>query len=103
MDTAQQLHKASVRIDQRLRIGTKIIIVPTDIDDNQTSGGVHLTLRGELVGGPDDGALMHENRELRIGNRIEMGTLIGVVLLKISNGVAHFGVTCPTQFVVFVE
>jgi len=99
MDITQHLHKTQVRIDQRLRVGTKIIVIPTDID----ASGVRLNLRGEKVGGPDDGATVHESAELAVGSKIDFGDQIVVYLLGVAADVAQFGVTCPNQFVVYVE
>jgi hypothetical protein len=99
MDTAQHLHKASVRIDQRLRVGSKIIVVPTDIDDHS----MRCVVRGEKVGGPLDGETVHEEGELAIGHNLVIGDQISIILLGTEKGIAHFGITCPLQFVVYVE
>jgi sRNA-binding carbon storage regulator CsrA len=69
----------SRQVDEWIVIGEKLMLAPTDIDP----AGVRVRVRGELMGGADDGLVVDRPHELAIGSSIGLGTLINLTLMKI--------------------
>ena len=86
-------HRLVVAVDQPVRVGLQMSISLTDLD----AGGVRMLIDGELVGGPDDGLRVREARELRIGNHVELGTQVQVLLEAADATRATLAITLPTH------
>lgn len=82
------------QVDEAIVIGEKLRVSPTDID----AGGVRILVRGELVGGPEDGLAVDRSYELAIGSSLRLGTLVNITLLKLWTDApprAQFGIQVP--------
>lgn len=87
------------QVDEPIVIGEALRVTPTDID----SAGVRVQIKGEQVGGPDDGLAVNRTQELAIGSSVRIGTLVNVTLLKVSTDAprrAQFGIQVPPKLVV---
>jgi sRNA-binding carbon storage regulator CsrA len=88
-----------IKPDQTLHIGDKLTAALTDIDTD----GVRLMIRGELLGGPDDGAWVYEPRELALHNTMSLGTLVTLMLVSTNTQQAMLHVIAPPGMSVRVE
>lgn len=66
-------------------------ITVTDIDP----AGVRLTVRGRIVGGPDDGESVHAAYELGVGKSINVSPHIAIALVEIDHADAVLKVFAP--------
>ena len=83
-------------VDQVITIGLSVTMMPTDVDP----AGVRLLVRGELVGGADDGLRIDEAREMRVGSAVHLGTLVTITLANVSGPRARFVVNAPPHMAV---
>lgn len=87
----------SRQVDEWIVIGEKLTLSPTDID----AGGVRIIVRGELMGGPEDGLAVDRPHELAVGSSLPLGALVSVTLMKVEQGGnprpsrAVFGIQAP--------
>ena len=89
-----------LQVDQILRIGEKLTASPTDID----ATGVRLLVKGELLGGPNDGERISEAKELGPNSVVTLGALISLSLVGADeNGRAMFHVIAPANVKVSVQ
>ena len=86
-------------VDQAIAVGSAVTVTPTDVD----FAGARVLVRGELVGGPDDGARVDEARELRVGGAVHLGTLVTITLAAVAGPRARFLVVAPTHMPVVVR
>jgi sRNA-binding carbon storage regulator CsrA len=87
------------QIDEGIVIGERLRITPTDID----SAGARIRVRGELIGGADDGLTIDRTYELAVGSSVRLGTLVNITLMKSMIDVprrAQFGIQVPPNLVV---
>jgi hypothetical protein len=89
-----------LEVDQVLHIGEKLTASPTDID----ASGVRLLVRGELLGGAEDGERINEARELGRNSVVTLGALVSLSLVGINeNGSAMFHLIAPAHVKVTVH
>lgn len=87
----------SRQVDEWIVIGEKLTLSPTDIDD----GGVRVIVRGELMGGLEDGLSVDRPHELAVGSSLPLGSLVSVTLMKVEHPAAPqplravFGIHAP--------
>lgn len=96
------VHRTTVmlQVDQVLRIGEKLTVSPTDIDTT----GVRLLVKGELLGGPNDGERVNEAKEIGPNSMMTLGALISLSLVSAAdNGRAMFHVIAPANVKVSVQ
>jgi len=95
------LHRTTVvlKVDQVLHIGEKLTASPTDIDPT----GVRLLVRGELLGGPDDGVWVNEAKELAPNSVLTLGALISLSLVGAEEAKAMLHLIAPTHIKVVVD
>lgn len=79
--------------DESILIGDHMMVTVTEID----RGGVRLMIEGELIGGPDDGLVIHEARELAIGSEVRLGDLVTLTLASVKGTGARIGVLAPAH------
>lgn len=87
------------QIDEGIVIGEKLRVTPTDID----GVGVRFLVRGELLGGADDGLTIDRSYELAVGSSLRLGTLVNITLMKTLLDAprrAQFGIQVPPNVVV---
>ena len=87
------------QIDEQIVIGEKLRVSPTDID----AAGVRILVRGEFVGGADDGLAVDRSYELASGSSLRLGTLVNITLMKVMLDApkrAQFGIQVPPNLVV---
>lgn len=79
--------------DETLLIGTKLSATVTDVD----AGGVRILVRGELIGGAQDGASVDQPFELGIQSEISLGTMVTLTLVRVATNEqrAYLGVIVP--------
>lgn len=65
-----------VKPDQWTAIGDGLTFAVTDID----AGGVRVLLRGQIIGGPEDGATIDRPAEIAVGSELRIG-IITVALI----------------------
>ena len=78
------------QVDQWTQIGGGLAFAPTDIEPR----GVRLLLRGEVIGGPEDGATIDRPVELRIGSAVSVGIVV-ITLISARGKSAKLSVVCP--------
>lgn len=83
--------KVTRQIDQPILIGHSATVVLTDID----AGGVRVSVRGQIVGGPNDGERIAETHELAKGQSIHIGPHVAVTLITVRGDAAVLGVLAP--------
>lgn len=88
-----------LKVDQVLHIGEKLTASPTDIDP----AGVRLLVRGELLGGPDDGQRVNEAKELGINSVLTLGALISLSLVGADDKKAMFHLIAPSHVKIQVD
>ena len=79
------------RADESVLIGEHLTVTVTDVDP----AGVRLMIDGELIGGPDDGMVIREARELAIGGEVRIGSLITLTVAEVRGKLARIGVVAP--------
>jgi hypothetical protein len=89
------------QVDEWIVIGERLRLAPTDID----SGGARIIVRGELIGGADDGAPIDRSYELAIGSSLRLGALVNITLMKtiLQSPLpprAQFGIQVPPKLIV---
>ncbi len=79
--------------DETLLIGTKLSATVTDVD----AGGARIIVRGELIGGAQDGASVDQPFELGIDGEISLGSMVRLTLVRIATNEqrAYLGVIVP--------
>ena len=87
------MHMITRHQDESILIGDRMTVTVTDIDRN----GIRLMIEGELIGGPDDGLVIHEARELGIGGEVRLGELVTLSLANIRGTSARIGVVAPAH------
>lgn len=87
------MHMITRHQDEAILIGDHMTVTVTDIDKT----GIRLMIEGELIGGPDDGAVIHEARELGVGGEVRLGELVTLSLANIRAGAARIGVVAPAH------
>jgi sRNA-binding carbon storage regulator CsrA len=85
--------KVTRQIDQPILIGQSATVVLTDID----AAGVRLSMRGQVVGGPNDGERIAETHELGKGQSIHLGPQVAVTLIAVRGDSAVIGVLAPVH------
>jgi sRNA-binding carbon storage regulator CsrA len=83
--------KLTVQIDERIHIGQSATVVLTDVD----AAGVRVNVRGQIVGGPNDGERIAETHELTRGRSFHVGPNIAVTLINLRGDAATLGVLAP--------
>ena len=83
--------KLTRRVDEPLLIGRSTTVVLTDID----AAGVRMSLRGQVVGGPNDGERIAEKYEIGKGQSVHIGPHIAVTLIAVQGEAAVIGVLAP--------
>lgn len=85
--------------DQWIAIGQGLAFAITDIDPE----GVRVLLRGQIIGGPDDGERVDRAMEIAVGSEARVGivtlTLIDTKETK-TGGTAKLGVFCPPHMAI---
>src|SRR5262245_18148915 len=89
------------QVDEWIVIGERLRLSPTDID----AEGARIVVRGELIGGPEDGASLDRPYELSIGSSLRLGTLVNITLMKATlqdplPPRAQFGIQVPPNLIV---
>ncbi|HRK30415.1 MAG TPA: hypothetical protein PLD59_04995 [Tepidisphaeraceae bacterium] len=87
------------QVDEGILIGEKLRVTPTDLDAN----GARIHVRGELVGGADDGLTIDRAYELAVGSSIRLGTLVNITLMKVMLDAprrVQFGIQVPPNLTV---
>jgi sRNA-binding carbon storage regulator CsrA len=87
------MHMITRHQDEAILIGDRMIVTVTDVDKT----GIRMMIEGELIGGPDDGLLIHEARELGIGGEVRLGELVTLSLANIRGTGARIGVVAPAH------
>ncbi len=77
--------------NQFIRIGQHLSIEVTDVD----ASGIRVVIKGELVGGPEDGRIVNEAREVAINSDLAIGTLITITLMRVAGTLSHLSVVRP--------
>jgi sRNA-binding carbon storage regulator CsrA len=85
--------KLTRRVDEPLLIGRSTTVVLTDID----VAGVRMSLRGQIVGGPNDGERIAEKYEIGKGQSVHIGPHIAVTLISVLGDSAEIGVLAPSH------
>jgi sRNA-binding carbon storage regulator CsrA len=86
-------------IDQRIRIGSDIVVSVTDID----ATGVRLVSRGRVLGGPNDGAAFEKVLEMAVGASVNLTPQVALTLVKVRDGAARLDVFAPAHVLVQSE
>lgn len=93
----------SRQIDEWIVIGERLTLSPTDID----ARAARIMVRGQLIGGADDGLSVDRSYELAVGSEVRLGDLVSVTLLKVApsqNGHAGsqavFGIQAPPNLTI---
>ena len=84
------------RPDESILIGEHLTVTVTDVDPS----GVRLMIDGELIGGPDDGMIIREARELAINGEVRIGSLVTLTVVAIRGKQAKMGIVAPKQIAV---
>jgi len=96
---ATQRTTVVIKLDQTIHLGDKLTLALTDIDPD----GIRIVVRGELLGGPDDGAWVYEPKELALHNTLSLGTLVTVMLFSTNTEQAMLHVIAPPGVSVRVD
>jgi sRNA-binding carbon storage regulator CsrA len=91
--------KLTRQIDQPFLIGHSATVVLTDID----SAGVRASVRGQIVGGPNDGERIAETHELNKGQSLHIGPHVVVTLIAVRGGDAVLGILAPPHMPVTAQ
>lgn len=85
--------------DQWTAVGQSMTFAVTDID----AAGVRVLLRGQIIGGPEDGAALDRATEIAVGSEARIG-LVTIALIDTKNGPAggsaKVGVFCPPHLAI---
>jgi len=81
----------SRQIDESVMIGRKLMVTLTDVD----ARSVQIRVRGELIGGADDGLSIDRVFELAVGSNQMLGPLVNVILVELIGAKARFGFIYP--------
>lgn len=92
------MHTVKSRPDQWTAIGEALAFAPTDID----SGGVRIMVRGEVVGGPEDGGRIDRAFEIATGRSVAIG-LVTIGVISVTIRTAKFGVIVPPHIAVVTK
>ena len=79
------------KVDQTLLIGRGIEVTPTDIDKKR----VRLVARGEMLGGPTDGAPFETTHELRVGAGARLSPHVVINVVSVEGDSVRLGVLVP--------
>jgi len=96
---ATQRSTVVLKPDQAIHVGDKLTAKLTDAD----ASGCRLIVRGELLGGADDGAWVNEPRELATNHMMNLGALVSVLLVGTEQDRTMFHVIAPQGVKVSVE
>lgn len=86
----------SRKVDESLMIGKRLMVKVTDID----STGARLWVRGQCVGGPDDGQELNRAFELGISGELRLGDLIRINIARVAvtESRVYLSVHAPKHF-----
>ena len=90
------MHMITRHQDESILIGDHMTVTVTEVDRD----GIRLMIEGELIGGPDDGLVIHEARELGVGGEVRLGELVTLNLANIRGTSARIGVIAPANVVI---
>ena len=85
--------------DQWTAVGQSLAFAVTDIDP----AGIRVLLRGQVIGGPDDGAPIDRAIEIRIGSEARVG-IVTLALIDTKHtptlDTAKIGIFCPPHLAI---
>jgi hypothetical protein len=88
-----------VQPDHWTAVGDGLAFAVTDIDE----AGVRVVLRGQIIGGPEDGADIRRAVEIGVGSEARIG-LITLTLIDTrkdrNGGTAKLGIFCPPHLAI---
>jgi sRNA-binding carbon storage regulator CsrA len=79
------------QLDQWILIGDHTYVGPTDLDTRIA----RLLIKGEIFGGPEDGATVDRAVDLTVGQSVSLGPNVVVTLIALVGGIARIGVQAP--------
>lgn len=83
--------KVTRQVDQPLLIGHSATVLLTDIDPT----GVRVSIRGQIVGGPNDGERIAETHEMGKGQSVHIGPHVAITLITVRGDAAVLGILVP--------
>ena len=83
--------RVSLKVDQAIRIGRDILVMPTDVDPS----GVRVRAKGRTAGGANDGEPFDTAHELSVGQSVHLGPHVVVTLESIKGPAARLCVFAP--------
>ena len=85
--------------DQWAAIGESLTFAVTDVD----ADGVRVLLRGQVIGGPEDGADLDRAGEIATGSELKIG-LVTLALIDtkrhVTGDTAKLGIYCPPHLAI---
>jgi sRNA-binding carbon storage regulator CsrA len=89
----------SRKLDETILIGRNLAVTVTDVDD----AGVRVHVRGELVGGAQDGERVDRAYELGSAGELRLGSLITLAIARVATNEprVYLTVVAPASFEVF--